>query len=327
MIILIREQVIERFGRYTYEGIITVADAAAGKIEIVENFGHFPGNAEWTSINRCRAGGIVEECEIMGKTLVTRARLGLEEVRFGPVDYELGGQALEGALIEGDTVRTKWAGIAGAGVAVAASLAQAPGVISVCYPTEEDLKIGGRRMNRVELITPRYEKIRVGIDDTDDPEGGATYMLAIQAQREAIKLDGVEPLLYRLVQLYPKSPFKTSNCTGTVMAFAVRPQMKERFKEVIVDAVKSRTRSQDTGLAIMEGMDVPEALNAFGWEAKKRLVSLEEAAVFETWENLKVYELGTGKQGRIGALASLGMCEERAAAALFEDKALRLIKR
>ncbi|HAJ27632.1 MAG TPA: tRNA(Ile2) 2-agmatinylcytidine synthetase [Syntrophus sp. (in: bacteria)] len=325
--ILTREQVMERFGRYNYEGIITVVDAAAGKIEIVENFGHFPGSAEWTSINRCRAGGIVEECEIMGKTLITRARLGLAEVRFGPVDHELGGQALEGALIEGDTVRTKWAGVAGAGVSVAASLAQAPGVISVCYPTEDDLKIGGRRTNRAELITPRYEKIRVGIDDTDDPEGGATFMLAVQAQREAVKLGGVEPLLFRLVQLYPKSPFKTSNCTGTVMAFAVRPEMKEQFKSVIIDVVRSGTRSQDTGLAIMPGIDVPAALNAFGWEAKKRLVSLEETGVFENWNNLKLYEIGKGKQGRIGALASLGLSEERAAAALFEDKALLLIKR
>ncbi len=326
MIILTPEEVRNRFGRFFYEGVITLVDPTNNKIEIVETFGFFPGSGEWTAINRCRAGGIVEYCELYGKTTVLRARIGESEVRFGPVDQEQGGQGLEGALIEGDTVRTKWAGIAGAGLSVAASLAQAPGVISACYPTEEDLQAGGRHTNRVEIITPRYEKITIGIDDTDDPEGGATWSLALNARHEAAGLEGVEPLFLRLAQLYPKSPYKTTNCTSTIMTFAVKPGIEDALIKTVADIVRSQTRSEDTGLAVLRGIGVPESLLAFGRETKKRMVSLEETAIFETWDNLRIIEIGKGTRGRIGALAALGLSERKDAAMLYSEPASHLVR-
>ncbi len=102
-------------------------------------------------------------------------------------------------------VITSWAGIAGAGVGVAACLPQAPGVIRTEYPSEDDLKVGGARTNHVRIISPRYEKICIGIDDTDTKTEGATWVMALKCV-EACRIEGVEFLNMRLVQLNPAVP-------------------------------------------------------------------------------------------------------------------------
>jgi tRNA(Ile2) C34 agmatinyltransferase TiaS len=97
-------------------------------------------------------------------------------------------------------VVTTWSGIAGAGVGVAACLPQAPGVTRAEYPSEEDLRIGGARVCRVRIVSPLYEKVTIGIDDTDTREEGATWVLALKCA-EACTIPGVEYLDMRLVQL------------------------------------------------------------------------------------------------------------------------------
>lgn len=327
MIRLTPDEVRERFGKFFYEEFLTVVDSAKNKIEVVEIFGYYPGSAEWTAANRCRAGGIIESCEIYGKTSIIRARIGEESVRFGSVDRERGGQALEGALIEGDTVRTKWAGIAGLSLSTSGSIPQAPGVIETWYPSSSDLDVGGNKTSRAEIITPMYEKISFGIDDTDNPEGGATFALILHARNEAAKIDGVKPLLVRFAQLFPKCPYKTTNCTSSFMSFAVRPAVREKLTGLIVDYVQSNTQSEDTGIAILRGIGVPQALNAFGWEAKKRMISLDEIDVFKNLDEIDIIDAQSGKKGIIGALAALGLSEEQYASALENDEGLKLIKR
>lgn len=327
MIRLTPDAVRERFGKFFYESFLTIVDAAKNRVEIAETFGYYPGSAEWTAINRCRAGGIIESCEIYGKTAITHARIGQADVRFGPADQAQGGQALQGALVEGDRVRTKWIGIAGMSLSTCGSLPQAPGVIEAWYPSEDDLDVGGGKTGRVEIITPLYEKIAFGIDDTDDPTGGATFALILNARNEAGKIDGVEPLLVKFAQLLPKCPYKTTNCTSSFMSFACRPGVEEKLVNTVVDIVMSQSRSQDTGIAILKGIGVPEGLNAFGWEAKRRMVSLEEAYALEGLDGLRLVDTGPGKKGLIGALAAIGLSEEKLSSALDDDRGLERIKR
>lgn len=327
MIRLKPEQVRERFGKFYYESFLTIVDSAKDKIEIVETFGNYPGSAEWTAINRCRAGGIIESYEIYGKTSIFRARLGESQVHFGPADTEQGGQALQGALVEGDRVRTKWIGIAGMSLSTCGSLPQAPGVIEAWYPSEDDLDVGGNKTGRVEIITPLYEKISFGIDDTDDPSGGATFALIVNARMEAGKIAGVEPLMVKFAQLLPKCPYKTTNCTSSFISFAVKPDLTEKLIGIVVDMVKSQSRSDDAGIAVLRGIGVPEKLVAFGWEAKRRMLSLDEAYTLDGVEGVQLIPAGPGKKGLIGALAALGLSEEKYAAALEDDKGFELIKR
>jgi methanogenesis imperfect marker protein 11 len=327
MIKLEPHEVRERFGKFYYESFLTIVDSKKNKIEIVETFGNYPGSAEWTAINRCRAGGIIESYEIYGQTSIIRARLGESPVHFGPADAEQGGQALQGALLEGDRVRTKWIGIAGMSLSTCGSLPQAPGVIEAWYPSEDDLNVGGNKTGRVEIITPAYEKLSFGIDDTDDPSGGATFALVVNARIEACKIAGVHPLMIRFAQLLPKCPYKTTNCTSSFMSFAVLPGVADKVIGIIVDMVNSQSRSDDAAVAVLRGIGVPERLVAFGWDAKRRMISLDEAYPLDGVDGVQLIPVGPGKKGLIGAIAALGLSEERYAAALENDKGFELIKR
>ena len=132
------------------------------------------------------------------------ARLGLSPAKFGAAGREIGGQALEGVEVDGDEVVTTWSGIAGAGVGVAACLTQAPGVIRAEYPSEDDLRIGGARVCRVRIVSPLYEKVTIGIDDTDTREEGATWVLAL-VRRGPARSPGRNALDMRLVRT-PRGP-------------------------------------------------------------------------------------------------------------------------
>src|SRR5690606_10045557 len=112
--------------------------------------------------------------------------------------------------VDGDAVVTPWPRAAGAGGGVAACPAQAPGVIRAEYPSEADLRIGGARACKVRIVSPLYEKVTIGIDDTDTREEGATWVLALKCA-EGCKIPGVEYLDMRLVQLNPAVPKKTTD--------------------------------------------------------------------------------------------------------------------
>ena len=320
-------QVKEKFGPMFSQRFLTMVDQAKGIAEIIETCA-VKGTIEWDAVNRCRAGGAIQWCEVEGTTMIMRARLGESPIKFGPTDVEYGGQGLEAVIVDGDNVRTKWAGCGGAGLGVAACLTQAPGVLHALYPTEEDLKVGGARTNRVELVTPMYEKITFGIDDTDNKEGGATWVLALKAMKIAGTLDGVQALNLRLIQLYPKSPHKTTNCVSSAIAFAVKPDAVSKLIETVVSTVKAETRSNKTGIAIYRGIGISPELNTCGWEIKKHLVSVDTVEESARGTGIEFVDLFPNREGRIGALAAVALSEERTdAAALYNDVALPLIKR
>src|SRR5512138_2036526 len=127
-------QVKDKFGPLFSQRLLTMVDPAKNVAEIIETCA-VRGTIEWDAVNRCRAGGLIQWCEVEGTTMCMRARLGESTIRFGPTDVEYGGQGLEAVIVDGDKVRTKWAGCGGAGLGVAACLTQAPGVLQAVYPT------------------------------------------------------------------------------------------------------------------------------------------------------------------------------------------------
>ncbi|HMK47624.1 MAG TPA: tRNA(Ile2) 2-agmatinylcytidine synthetase [Methanocella sp.] len=320
-------QVKEKFGPLFSQRLLTMIDEPGNLAEIIETCA-VRGTIEWDAVNRCRAGGLILWCAVEGTTMTMRARTGKTQTSFGPADAEMGGQALEGVVFDDDTVRTQWAGTGGAGLGIAACLTQAPGVLYAEYPSESDLKVGGSHTNRVEIVTPRYEKVTIGIDDTDNKEGGATWVLALKASKAAAELPGVQPLNLRLIQLCPKSPNKTTNCVSSAITFAVRPNVSQALIDSVVGTVKAENRSDDPGIAVYRGIGIPARLRDFGWEMKKRLVSLEEASEMARSHRVEFIDIMGEKLGRIGALAAVALSEERTeVAALYEDKALALIRK
>jgi methanogenesis imperfect marker protein 11 len=234
--------------------------------------------------------------------MTIHARLGKHKVNFGAAAGEIGGQALEAVEVSGDEVITTWAGIAGAGVGVAACLPQAPGVIRAEYPSDEDLKVGGARTNHVRIISPRYEKICIGIDDTDTKTEGATWVMALKCV-DACRIEGVEFLNMRLVQLNPAVPHKTTNCVSSALNFAVRPGKIPKLLEAVRVFVEKNTFSKDTGIACYHGLgsfaDTPVAR-----QVKTEIMTIRQAE--REAESLGIEFLDhTAGKGRIGALGAV----------------------
>lgn len=301
MISLTPKEVRERFGPLFAQKFLVIVDERSRTAEILEQC-RVRGTIEWDAMNRRRAGGAVTRCSVDGTSMTIHARLGKFPVNFGSASGDIGGQALEAVEVAGDEVITTWAGIAGAGVGIAACLPQAPGVIRAEYPTEEDLKVGGARTNHVRIISPRYEKICIGIDDTDTRSEGATWVMALKCA-EACAMDGVEFLNMRLVQLNPAVPEKTTNCVGTALNFAVRPKVIPRLLEAVRQYVEKNTFSGDTGIAWYRGIadfsDAPAARTV------KTMIMTTEEAVREADALGIEYLDRNNRKGRIGALGAV----------------------
>ncbi|MFA5414906.1 MAG: tRNA(Ile2) 2-agmatinylcytidine synthetase [Methanoregula sp.] len=301
MITLTPDDVKQRFGPLFAKKFLVMVDERAGMAEILEQC-HARGTIEWDAMNRRRAGGVVLSCMVEGSAMTIHAKLGRLPVNFGAAGDTIGGQALEAVDVNGDEVITSWAGIAGAGVGVAACLPQAPGVLRAEYPTEDDLKIGGARTNRVRIVSPRYEKVCFGIDDTDTKTEGATWVLALKCA-EACRVPGVEFLNMRLVQLNPLVPQKTTNCVGSALNFAVRPGQVTALADHVRTFVEAHTVSDDTGIAWYRGIEFPRG-SPFAESIKTRIVMVEEAEREAAALGIRFLD-GNGRKGRIGALGAV----------------------
>jgi len=301
MIICTPDEVRTRFGSLFSRKFLVMVDEKGGLGEILETC-HARGPVEWDAANRMRAGGATLSCSIEGTSLTMRTKLGSYPVRFGAADMDIGGQALEGVEVDGEEVITTWSGIAGAGVGIAACLPQAPGVIRTEYPSDEDLRPGGARLCRARIISPRYEKLTIGIDDTDTREEGATWVLALKCAEEC-EIEGVEFLNMRLVQLNPAVPKKTTNCVGSALNFAVLPDKVEEILDHVCTYVEKNAVSHDTGIAYFRGIALPyesEYLKLI----KTEIVTREEAEAEAERLGIRYIDHAASK-GRIGALGAV----------------------
>jgi methanogenesis imperfect marker protein 11 len=301
MITLTPDDAKKRFGPLFSQKFLVMVDERSGRAEIIETC-RARGTIEWDAMNRRRAGGAVTGCVVEGTTMVINAKLGTYPINFGAASSDIGGPALESVEVAGDEVITNWAGIAGAGVGIAACLSQAPGVIRAEYPTEDDLKVGGARTNRVRIVSPRYEKVCIGIDDTDTKTEGATWVMALKCA-ESCHMEGVDFLNMRLVQLNPAVPHKTTNCVSSALNFAVRPDKTRRLLDFVRAFVEKNTFSKDTGIACYRGIGFSSESPSSA-AVKTEILTLERAE--EEAEALGIEFIDqNGRKGRIGALGAV----------------------
>lgn len=321
------EQVAERFGKMFCRSLLTLVDERGSVVEIIEECSA-RGPVEWDLVNRLRAGGAVYSGLVDGTTLILRARIGRFEVRFGPADFAHGGQALEAVEVEDDQVRTFWMGAGGAGLGLAACLAQAPGVMKAIYPSEDDLtKVGGQYVNRVVLETPKYRKLIFAVDNTDVKDKGATWSSTLKAGKELCsKYPEVKFLAHRIFQAYPGVSWKTTNNVAVSLSFALPFNVDiEQFLKDLIQILERHCYSNEACAVAYDGIVIPEELKKFAWKVKGEIVDLNEASKLAEEHGVKVLEI-TGRKGVIGALAALALYDAGLEyAALKDDPALRRV--
>ncbi|MDI6724107.1 MAG: DUF1743 domain-containing protein [Methanobacterium sp.] len=278
-----------------YKKVLTMVDKDL--VEIVE-YHPCVGGSEWMVYQYERSSNIVKSAKRDGNKHTYLAEVGKSDLNL-KASFSAAG--IEEVSVEGDEVKVIHAGLAGAGVGAAMCRGMAEGVKRV-----ELYDIGGgSKVGRAAVVTPKLEKIVIGIDDTDTKEEGATWTLANNIGIELSKM-GFEYIDHVIVQLYPHNPNKTQNCVSIALVFAIKPGDREKIIEEARKLLKKHTLSGKTAMAILDGINIPEKLREYAEVAKKSMITLEEAEKVAKEMNIQLVEV-TGAEGKIGALAALGL--------------------
>lgn len=278
-----------------YKKVITMVDN--DMVEIVE-YHPCVGGSEWMVYQYERSSDLIESAKRDGNKHTYLSKVGKTDLNL-KASFSAAG--IEEVSIEDDEVKVVHAGLAGAGVGAAMCRGMAEGVKRV-----ELYDIGGgSKVGRAAVVTQRLQKVVIGIDDTDTKEEGATWTLANNVGVELSKM-GFEYIDHVIVQLYPHNPNKTQNCVAIALVFAVKPGEREKLIEEARKMFKEHTLSDKTSMAILDGIKIPKNLREYAEAAKKSMITLEEAEKAGKEIGIQFVEV-TGPQGKIGALAALGL--------------------
>ena len=278
-----------------YHKVLTMVDGDI--VEIVEYHPCISGS-QWMIYQYQHSSDIVINAKRDGNRHTFLVKTGKSNLNLTPSLHAAG---IEEVTVEGDEVKVVHAGLAGAGVGAAMCRGMAEGVKRVEL---QDIG-GGSKVGRSTVVTPKLNKLVIGIDDTDTKDEGATWTLAHNVGAELAK-HGYEYLDHVTVQLFPHNPNKTQNCVGIALVFAVKPGEEEGLIKKTVELLKKGTLSDKTAIAVYKGIEIPNKLRLYSEAAKKSMMTLEEAEKVAQEVGVELIEV-TGSQGKIGALAAFGM--------------------
>ena len=297
--ILRPDEVKEKYGQLFCKGFLTMVDEEKGIGQVVEKC-ISKGPGEWDVVNRKRSGGVIKAIRMDGQTLIMDVVIGEKELTFGPVSEHVGGQGLAAFIVEGDTIRTKWSGIAGAAVGIGACIPQCQDVIRTEYP--DDFKIGGAHVAHVDIITPKTVRVVIGVDNTDTKERGATWVAAL-------KMGSLCPIgsfiEHKIIQLNPKVPAKTTNCCSSAVSFAVKEEEIPALIEYCTEFIKKESFSGGSVVTVYKGLSIPDKLEEYGIRAKTEILTVEDAVKAAEENGVTIISV-TGMEGVIGAVAAIG---------------------
>ena len=291
-----------------YEKVLTMVDG--DKVEIVEYHPCISGS-HWLLHQYKNNSELIDDAYRDGNKHVYSCHVG-----SAPLDlnFLLGITISSVSKVVDDEVKVTHAGLAGAGVGAGMCRGMGEGVKYI-----ELIKSGGgSKEGRATVVTPKLEKIVIGVDDTDVKDAGATWTMAHNLGVELAN-EGFEYLDHIIVQLYPHNPHKTQNCVSIALTFAVESNKKETLINRVIEILKRDTLSDKTAIAILEGLEIPEKLRDYSIATKSGMMDVETAEATANELGIDLIAV-TGNQGKIGALAALGLYNDVEEAVKAYDK-------
>ena len=203
-----------------YQKVLTMVDG--NKVEIVE-FHPCISGSHWLLHQYKNNSDLIDSAYRDGNKHVYSCHIGC-----APLDLKASFNAagIDEIVVDGDEVKVTHAGLAGAGVGAGMCRGMGEGVKYIELLEEG----GGSKVGRARVVTPKLEKVVIGVDDTDVKDAGATWTMAHNLGVE-LKNEGFEYLDHVIVQLYPHNPHKTQNCVSIALTFAVPEDKKEELTE------------------------------------------------------------------------------------------------
>ena len=278
-----------------YEKVLTMVDG--DKVEIIEYHPCISGS-HWLVNQYKNNSKLIDSAYRDGNKHVYKCHVG-----SSPIDLKASFNAagIDKIEIDDNEVKVTHTGLAGAGVGAGMCRGMGEGVKYI-----ELIEIGGgSKVGKATVVTPKLEKIVIGIDDTDTKNAGATWTMAHNLGCE-LKNEGYEYLDHIIVQLYPYNPHKTQNCVSIALTFAVESDKKEELIKRVIEILKRDTLSDKTSIAILEGLDIPKKLRQYSINAKTGMMDVETAQRVADELDIRLITV-TGEQGKVGALAALGL--------------------
>ncbi len=291
-----------------YEKVLTLVDG--NKVELIE-FHPCISGSHWLLNQYKNNSELIDSAYRDGNKHVYSCHVGR-----APLDLKASFNAagIDEITIEGDEVKVTHAGLAGAGVGAGMCRGMGEGVKYI----ELIEAGGGSKPGKATVVTPKLEKVVIGIDDTDTKDEGATWTMAHNLGVE-LKKEGFEYLDHIIVQLYPHNPHKTQNCVSIALTFAVESDKKENLIKRTIELLKRDTLSDKTAIAILEGLDIPSKLREYSIATKSGMMDVETAEKVAEELNIPLIAV-TGDQGKVGALAALGLYNDVEEAVKVYDK-------
>ncbi|MBR5954257.1 MAG: DUF1743 domain-containing protein [Methanobrevibacter sp.] len=291
-----------------YEKVLTMVDG--DKVEIVEYHPCISGS-HWLLHQYKNNSELIDDAYRDGNKHVYSCHIG-----SAPLDLKASFNAagIDEIKVDGDEVKVTHAGLAGAGVGAGMCRGMGKGVKYI-----ELIKSGGgSKEGRATVVTPKLEKVVIGVDDTDVKDAGATWTMAHNLGVE-LASEGFEYLDHIIVQLYPHNPHKTQNCVSIALTCAVESDKKEALINRVIDILKRDTVSDKTAIANLERHEIPEKLRDYSIATKTVMMDVETAESHAKELGIDLIAV-TGDQGKVGALAALGLYNDVEEAVKAYDK-------
>ncbi len=312
---LTREQILKKIQDKPwispFEKIIAIYSAKENLVQVYEYHARATcyGAAAWAVYHYKRTSDLVMEARRDGIRDIFTLKPGESKLDLKPSVSSAG---IEAVKVVEDKIQITYSGLAGGGVGSTLCRAAAAGVDGAEIHAEG----GGDRLGNATIIIPKMVKLQVGVDDTDKPGAGATWSLANEIAYTLSKQEGVEYLNHTLVQLFPGTPEKTTNCVSSVLTFAVKPDKFDYLKNELMNQFSTHTLSKHTGLAFWSGINIPKKLTQFSDLARQQIVTNEHTKYLASALDISMIPV-TGERGCIGAVAGLGYAEN-------QEKAIKL---
>ncbi|MCP8310411.1 MAG: DUF1743 domain-containing protein [Candidatus Methylarchaceae archaeon HK01M] len=296
-----------------YKKIIAMADREAGVVEVHEFHARSKciGGAAWEIYHYPLGSNLVLKARREGARNIFTIRIGETKLNLEP---GLRGAGIESVDFTQDEIRITYAGLAGGGIAATVCRGLAEGVKGV----EIFERGGGSKLGKATLVLPLLNKVTIGVDDTDTKETGATWGLVNEIAYDLEQNNLGDYINHVITQLYPKNPYKTTNCVSIAASFAVRPDLADDLVAEFESSLRRFTLSDNTGMVIYRKCEVPASLVDYGKRAKTMLLSLDETKEVAKAHSIELKKI-TGERGLIGALASIAYSNDPDEAVIVYD--------
>lgn len=250
--------------------------------------------AAFCGFHHAQSGGVITAIERDGPLLREHGRIGSAELVIGL--YPAPAVGVGAIRREGANILQEITSIGGPAYSLTEMIGHAEGVCEVRIRREGSLVTG-------EVITQELVHLIIGIDNTDGPEGGATFALALALLQHLGEIKGVIPIGHQVAMLNPCIEERTVGNACSYLELAVDPVMVTEVIERSLKFVSDESLSPEWGIAVKQGFRIDPALRAYGEHARTGYLSRGMAEETAASHAINLY----GGDGVIGALAAVAL--------------------